>query len=66
MYLMQFNVGQRSLLDVLDSISEVFTNNVLLETAQSNRNFSVYKILTLQGDLIKSLEIDDKTYKSIP
>lgn len=62
MYLMQFNVGQRSLLDVLDSINEVFSNSVLLETAQSNRDFSMYKFLALQGELINNLEVPTKDF----
>ncbi|WP_147818640.1 TolC family outer membrane protein [Salidesulfovibrio onnuriiensis] len=62
MYLIQFNVGQRSLLDVLDSINEVFSNSVLLETAKSNRSYSLYKLMTLRGDLIRTLEVADKTY----
>ena len=62
MYLMQFNVGQRSLLDVLDSINEVFSNSVLLETAQSNLNFTVYKFLALEGHLIRTLEISEESY----
>jgi len=66
MYLMQFNVGQRSLLDVLDSINEVFSNSVLLETAKSNRNFTLYKFLALEGKLIKTLEVAEKTYDTIP
>jgi adhesin transport system outer membrane protein len=66
MYLMQFNVGQRSLLDVLDSINEVFSNSVLLETAKSNRNFTLYKFLNLQGNLIKSFSVEETTYNTIP
>ena len=66
MYLMQFNVGQRSLLDVLDSINEVFSNSVLLETAQSNRNFSLYKLLTLEGILVNSLAVAEKSYETLP
>jgi len=62
MYLMQFNVGQRSLLDVLDSINEVFSNSVQLETAISNRDFTVYKFLALQGSLIKTLDITQSAY----
>ncbi len=65
MYLVQFNVGQRSLLDVLDSINEVFSNSVLLETARINRSFSVYKLLALQGRLIRQLEVPDKTYEVV-
>ncbi|CCH50061.1 TolC family outer membrane protein [Pseudodesulfovibrio piezophilus] len=66
MYLMQFNVGQRSLLDVLDSINEVFSNSVLLETAKSNRTFSLYKFLALEGELVKTLEVADTTYDTLP
>jgi len=66
MYLMQFNVGQRSLLDVLDAINEVFSNSVLLETAQSNRNFTLFKFLTLEGDLIRTLEVAENTYDTLP
>lgn len=66
MYLMQFNVGQRSLLDVLDATNEVFTNKVQLETADSNRNFTVYKFLALQGRLMKTLEVASNTYEDLP
>lgn len=62
MYMMQFNVGQRSLLDVLDSINEVFSNSVLLETAQSNRNFALYKLLALEGILVKSMDVAASNY----
>lgn len=62
MYLMQFNVGQRSLLDVLDSINEVFSNSVLLETSISNREFSIYKFLNLQGALINTLEVSESNW----
>jgi len=66
MYLMQFNVGQRSLLDVLDAINEVFSNSVLLETAKSNRNFTLYKFLNLQGNLIKTFTVAETTYNTMP
>ncbi|MFH1913791.1 MAG: TolC family outer membrane protein [Pseudomonadota bacterium] len=66
MYLMQFNVGQRSLLDVLDAINEVFSNSVLLETAQSNRDFTLYKFLNLQGRLVKTLEVSESAYTTLP
>lgn len=66
MYLMQFNVGQRSLLDVLDATNEVFSNKVQLETATSNRNFAVYKFQALQGRLVKTLDIAANTYEELP
>jgi len=62
MYLMQFNVGQRSLLDVLDAINEVFSNSVQLETALSNRDFTIYKFLALEGNLVKTLDIAESAY----
>ncbi len=57
MYLMQFSVGQRSLLDVLDAINEVFTNSIQLETAKSNQTFNLYKFFALKGELIKTLDL---------
>lgn len=66
MYLMQFNVGQRSLLDVLDATNEVFSNKVQLETATSNRNFVIYKFLALQGKLMKTMDIASNTYEELP
>ncbi|MBI9079667.1 MAG: TolC family outer membrane protein [Pseudodesulfovibrio sp.] len=66
MYLMQFNVGQRSLLDVLDSINEVFSNSVLLETAKSNRNYTLYKFLNLQGNLVKAFSVEETAYDPVP
>ena len=62
MYLLQFNVGQRSLLDVLDSINENFSNSVLLETSLANRTFSLYKFLALQGELVHRLDVAANTY----
>eukprot|EP00831_Metopus_contortus_P059050 TRINITY_DN51096_c0_g1_i2.p1 TRINITY_DN51096_c0_g1~~TRINITY_DN51096_c0_g1_i2.p1 ORF type:complete len:464 (+),score=111.29 TRINITY_DN51096_c0_g1_i2:453-1844(+) len=66
MYLMQFNVGQRSLLDVLDATNEVFTNKVQLETSTSNRNFTLYKFLALEGQVMKTMEIASSTYEELP
>ncbi|MEZ7195235.1 TolC family outer membrane protein [Pseudodesulfovibrio karagichevae] len=65
MYLMQFNVGQRSLLDLLDATNEVFSNRVQLETATMNRDFTVYKFLALEGQLMKTLEIAPSTYDNM-
>jgi adhesin transport system outer membrane protein len=63
---MQFNVGQRSLLDLLDATNEVFSNRVQLETATMNRDFTVYKFLALEGQLMKTLEIAPSTYEEMP
>lgn len=58
MYLEQFNVGQRSLLDVLDAENEVYTSAIQLVTAQQNVIAAQYRLLALGGDLLSSFEID--------
>lgn len=58
MYLEQFNVGQRSLLDVLDSENEVFTSSIQLVTSQQNIIAAKYRLLTLGGALLSSFGVD--------
>lgn len=58
MYLEQFNVGQRSLLDVLDSENEMFTSSIQLVTAQQNVNAAQYRLITLGGALLGSFGVD--------
>lgn len=58
MYLEQFNVGQRSLLDVLDSENELFSSSIQLVTAQQNVIAAKYRLLTLGGALLSSLGIE--------
>lgn len=48
-YKSQFDVGQRTLLDVLDSEREYNSARVLLETTQKDRDFSVYQLLSFMG-----------------
>ncbi len=61
MYLEQFNVGQRSLLDVLDAENELFASSIQLVTAQQNVIASKYRLLTLGGGLLASLGLDRTT-----
>ena len=61
-YLKQFNVGQRTLLDVLDARNELFQNSVLLITAKVNEIAAAERLLTLSGLLLESLKIDDRAY----
>lgn len=58
MYLQQFNVGQRSLLDVLDAENELFSSSIQLVTAQQNIIAAKYRLLTLGGGLLASLGLD--------
>lgn len=61
-YLKQFNVGQRTLLDVLDARNELFQNSVLLVTAKVNEVAAAERLIALSGLLLESLKIDEHTY----
>ncbi|QRM57933.1 TolC family outer membrane protein (plasmid) [Sinorhizobium sp. BG8] len=54
-YQEQFQVGKRSLLDVLDAQNTKFNVGVLAKTAQYASLFAQYKILAASGSLVKSL-----------
>ncbi len=58
MYLEQFNIGQRSLLDVLDSENELYNSSMLLVTAQQNQIAAMYRLLALGGDLLATFGVD--------
>jgi len=57
-YLQQFNVGQRSLLDVLDSENELYSFSMQLVTARLNETASHYKLKALGGELLPSMGFD--------
>lgn len=61
-YQQQFVVGQRSLLDVLDSENELFQSSGQLVTAKVNEIVAVYRLLALSGCLLTSLEMDVASY----
>ncbi|MDR1685491.1 MAG: TolC family protein, partial [Desulfovibrio sp.] len=63
MYLEQFNVGQRSLLDVLDSENELFSYSIQLVTAQLNVIAAQYRMLTLGGKLLADMGINRQELK---
>jgi adhesin transport system outer membrane protein len=48
-YKSQFDVGQRTLLDVLDSEREYNNARIVLETTKSDRDYSVYQLLSFMG-----------------
>lgn len=53
-----FNVGQRSLLDVLDAENELFISRGLLVTASSNHISASYRMLAAGGQLLDTLNIE--------
>jgi len=56
-YQKQFNIGQRTLLDLLDSANEMFTTKSAYTTAKYDVLYSQFRILTSKGDLTHYLGI---------
>jgi adhesin transport system outer membrane protein len=56
-YQQQFNIGQRTLLDLLDSENELFRARISLTNAQYDELFTKYRVLNSIGALLESLEI---------
>jgi len=56
-YRQQFEVAQRTLLDVLDAENELFVSSGQLVTAQTNELLASYRILAVGGLLLKTLGI---------
>lgn len=57
-YAQQFDLGQRSLLDLLDAENELFIARSNLVTAEYTATFAVYRVLAVTGDLLPTLDID--------
>jgi adhesin transport system outer membrane protein len=57
LYEQQFDIGQRSLLDLLNSRNEVFSSQDNLITAQSNEVVANFQILAAQGELIQAIGV---------
>lgn len=54
-YQKQFNIGQRTLLDLLDTANEMFVAKSAYTNAKYDELFSQYRILTSKGELNKTL-----------
>lgn len=61
-YMKQFDIGQRSLLDVLDARNELFQSSGLLVTARSNEVVASGRLLALTGKLTESLQVNEEVY----
>jgi outer membrane protein, adhesin transport system len=57
-YAQQFDLGQRGLLDLLDAENELFVDRTNLVTATFTETFAVYRVLTVIGLMLETLEID--------
>jgi adhesin transport system outer membrane protein len=56
-YRQQFEVAQRTLLDVLDAENELFVSSGQLVSSQTNELLASYRILAVGGMLMSTLSI---------
>lgn len=54
----EFDAGERNLLDRLDVENEYYLSKASLTTAEFTRDFAVYRVLAVTGDLLPTLDID--------
>jgi len=57
-YRKQFNIGQRTLIDLLDQENEVFRANINYVTGQRDLAFASYRILAGTGELLWALDVE--------
>lgn len=67
-YSQQFEVAQRTLLDVLDAENELFVSRGQLVTAQTNEVLASYRVLAVAGQLLPTLGVSapEQAVVSIP
>ncbi len=58
LYMEQFLIGQRTLLDVLDAENELYNSEIQAITARANIIISAYTLYALAGMLLPELQID--------
>jgi len=56
-YLEQFELGQRSLLDLLDAENELFVSRIDLIDARFDALFSSYRVLAATGEMLDTLQV---------
>lgn len=56
-YQQQFSLGQRTLLDLLDSENELFTANRRYTEVRYNEEYSMYRVVTAMGDLLRQQQV---------
>lgn len=62
-YWEQFQVGQRSLLDVLDAENEYFQSSSQLVTWKVNEFIAIYRLASLRGALLPGLGVEPTLYE---
>ena len=56
-YQQQFGLGQRTLLDLLDSENEVFASSQALVNAEYDQMFAMYRIVNSMGSLLQTIDV---------
>ncbi|MEX6502534.1 TolC family outer membrane protein [Pseudomonas zhanjiangensis] len=56
-YQQQFSLGQRTLLDLLDSENELFTANRRYTEVRYTEEFSMYRVIAAMGDLLRQQQV---------
>lgn len=56
-YQQQFGLGQRTLLDLLDSENELFTANRRYTEVRYTEEFSMYRVIAAMGDLLRQQQV---------
>ncbi|CAK7024396.1 MAG: hypothetical protein DESF_01011 [Desulfovibrio sp.] len=57
-YIEQFQIGRRSILDVLDTENELFNSSTQAETARGNILVGAYRLSALSGNLLPQMSIN--------
>lgn len=57
-YRQQFQVAQRTLLDLLDAENELFTSRIQLIGAETSKLRSGFRVLAVSGTMLRTLEIE--------
>jgi adhesin transport system outer membrane protein len=65
-YWQQFQVGGRSLLDVLDSENELYSSTIQAESARASEQANTYRLSTLAGELFEILQVDLEPLGKLP
>ncbi len=64
-YVDQFEVAQRTLLDVLDAENELFVSASELTTARTNESLSAFSLMAVTGNLISTLGLNAPEQASV-
>lgn len=65
-YMEQFQMGQRSLLDVLDAYNELYNSSTQAVTAQGNIEVGAWRLCALTGTMLSMMNIDTEPLSEAP